>query len=160
QLTLERLRQKLDAGLGSKLIRRYRRLEHTSSNQWEKHAARYTVILLGALLMGTGARIKDGDLQHLRQLTLFANTGLHGPAKKQFLAALDNYQPGTPRNFMEASCYNCGKTCQDTEKALLRCAECTDGFAWFCDEDCHQNLWTTHEPNCCAARRNSRMLDI
>ncbi len=142
---MERLRQKLDAGLGSKILKKYRKLEHTPDNEWEKHEARYKVIILGALLMGTGAKISDDDFQHLRDLTstvdcnetftlAFADTGFRGPGKRQFLAALDNCKPGTPRDFNVASCHGCGKTRQDTATALLKCGRCTIGAGWFCDK--------------------------
>ncbi|KAL2015196.1 hypothetical protein VTK56DRAFT_6072 [Thermocarpiscus australiensis] len=107
--------------------------------------------------MGTGAKIKDDDLQRLRQLasTVQSNetftfpifdTGFRGPGKRQFLAALDNYQPGTPRDFNQPSCHTCGKTRQDTAKALLKCSGCKN--AWFCDRDCQRNLWSIHKHNC------------
>ncbi|KAK4034703.1 hypothetical protein C8A01DRAFT_38863, partial [Parachaetomium inaequale] len=54
--------------------------------------------------MGTGAKIKDHDLQYLRQLSSEAesnesytmplfDTGFRGPGKRQFLVVLDNYRP-------------------------------------------------------------------
>lgn len=140
---LERLRQRLDAGLGDVLIEKYRTLADAPNNASDKHEAQYKFIILGALMMGTGAKIKDDDLQQLRQLAStvqsnetftfpMSDTGFRGPSKRQFLAAVDNYQPGTPRDFNQPSCQACGKTRQDTAKALLRCSGCTT--AWFCDK--------------------------
>ena len=111
---LKSVRQKLDAGLGNKLIDKYR-LAAATGNPWDKHEAKYKVIILGALLMGTGAKISDNDLQHFRQLAsevqcnekftlAFADTGFRGPGKRQFLTALNNYTPGTPRSYNEPSC--------------------------------------------------------
>jgi hypothetical protein len=110
---------------------------------WVKHDRKYKAILLGALIMSTGAKIKDNDIQYLRQLApevksnenfalpLF-DSGFRSPGKRQFLAALDNYKPGTVRNFHEPSCHACGKTNQDMEKPLLRCSGCMT--AWFCNK--------------------------
>lgn len=53
---LESVRQKLDAGLGDKLIGKYRALAAATDNSWNEHEAKYKVIILGALLMGTGAK--------------------------------------------------------------------------------------------------------
>ncbi len=93
-----------------------------------------------------------------------------GPGKRQFLAALDNYQPGTPRSFHEPSCHACGKIHEDTGHALLMCGGCK--VAWFCDkagfltrlrrechgantlvQDCQRSLWSVHKHDC--SRRNT-----
>ncbi|KXH28183.1 hypothetical protein CSAL01_08409 [Colletotrichum salicis] len=69
-------------------------------------------LLKNALMMRAGAKIKADDLQHLRDLVpkvpcqyRFAlpimDFGFRDPGKAQFLAALDNYQSGTPRDFHE-----------------------------------------------------------
>ncbi|KAH6636091.1 hypothetical protein F5144DRAFT_546242 [Chaetomium tenue] len=144
---LESVRQKLDAGLGDKLIGKYRALAAATDNSWNEHEAKYKFVILGALLMGTGAKIRDHDLQHLRQLAsevqcnenfalAFSDTGFRGPGKRQFLAALDNYTPGTPRSYNEPSCHACGKSKQDTGKAPLKCSGCPKG--WFCDKLTHE----------------------
>ncbi len=145
------MRQKLDAGLGSNLISKFRSLadgpNNTASEEWlqlwEKHEAQYRFIILGAMMMGTGAKIEDHDIKHLRRLAdkvpchetftlAFADTGFRGPSKRQFLNALKNYQPGTPRSFNEPSCHTCGKMRQDTGQGLLMCSGCK--VAWFCDK--------------------------
>ncbi|KAB8248731.1 hypothetical protein BDV35DRAFT_378718 [Aspergillus flavus] len=74
--------------------------------------ARYRTIILGALMMRAGARIRAEDLQHLRDLvpqvhctSRFAlplgDDGFRSPGRAQFLAALDHYQAGVPRNYQE-----------------------------------------------------------
>ncbi|KAH6849722.1 hypothetical protein B0I37DRAFT_94940 [Chaetomium sp. MPI-CAGE-AT-0009] len=165
---LERVGQKLDAGLGNKLIDKYRALAVATKNPWEEHEAKYRVIILGALMMGTGAKIGDHNLQHLRQLAsevqcnekftlAFADTGFRGPGKRQFLAALDNYTPGTPRSYNQPSCHACGKSKQDTGKAPLKCSGCPKG--WFCDKDCQRSLWNVHKQSC-GANVNPRVLNV
>ncbi|GKT40406.1 uncharacterized protein ColSpa_00587 [Colletotrichum spaethianum] len=110
------IRNQLDSGLGDKLFDKYRALENEFLGQ-------YRIILVGALMMRAGAKIKKENFQHLRDLvpqidcqhgyTLPINDlGFRGPGKAQFLAALDNYRPGTPRNYEEPSCFHCGKDCQ------------------------------------------------
>lgn len=142
---LVRVRQKLDAGLGDTMVKKYRDSVDLADIEWLKHEAEYKFIILGALMMGAGAKIKHDDLQHLRQfasevrshenftLPLW-DTGFRGPGKRQFLAALENYTPGTARSFNDPSCHACGKTKQDTQKAPLMCAGCSN--AWFCDKVC------------------------
>ncbi|EXF83338.1 hypothetical protein CFIO01_07427 [Colletotrichum fioriniae PJ7] len=99
------IRGRLDSGVGDELFKKYRALEH-------EHQGQYRTIVVGALMMRAGAKIKAEDLQHLRNLVpkipcqyRFAlpivDFGFRDPGKAQFLAALDNYQPGTPRDFHE-----------------------------------------------------------
>lgn len=38
------------------------------SNSWTNHEVEYNVIILGAPLVGTGAKVREHDLQQLRQL--------------------------------------------------------------------------------------------
>jgi hypothetical protein len=104
------VRRKLDSdGRGDKLFDMYRAKENEDSGK-------YRLILVGALMMRAGAMIREADMQYLRQLVPQINCnegyvlpifdeGFRGPGKRQFLAALDHYQPGTPRNFSEPSCY-------------------------------------------------------
>ncbi|KXH52926.1 hypothetical protein CNYM01_08165 [Colletotrichum nymphaeae SA-01] len=91
--------------VGDELFKKYRALEH-------EHQGQYRTIVVGALMMRAGAKIKADDFQHLRDLVpkipcqyRFAmpivDFGFRDPGKAQFLAALDNYQPGTPRDFHE-----------------------------------------------------------
>ncbi|KAF6828141.1 MYND finger domain-containing protein [Colletotrichum musicola] len=69
------------------------------------------------------AALRETDIQYLRHLAeqvdckpgyapAYDDAGFRGPGKAQFLAALYNYQAGTPRNYEEPSCFNCGKDCQ------------------------------------------------
>lgn len=99
------IRGRLDSGVGDELFKKYRALEHEYQGQ-------YRTIVVGALMMRAGAKIKADDFQHLRDLVpkipcqyRFAmpivDFGFRDPGKAQFLAALDNYQPGTPRDFHE-----------------------------------------------------------
>lgn len=70
------------------------------------------IVILAAMVMQTGAKISDENMQHLRELVPricsypgyappFADDGFRDPGKKQFLAALEYYKPGTPRTFCE-----------------------------------------------------------
>jgi hypothetical protein len=129
----ERLRQKFDAGLAANLIDKYRNLARAATDEWAKYDGQYRLIILSALVMGTGAKIADHHLQHLRQLAVtfernhtFDFASAHtAPSKRQFLAALDNYQPGIPRDFTQASCLACGRTLQDTARPLSMCRRCS-----------------------------------
>lgn len=99
-----RLRTILNAGVGDQLFDIFRAKE-------DGPTGKYRVIILGALAMHTGANIRDDDLHHLRILVpqiqyldeyaFFYDSGLRSPGKAQFLAALDHYSPGTPRDFIE-----------------------------------------------------------
>jgi hypothetical protein len=148
---LARVRQNLDAGFGDELLKKYRNLATTATDPWEKHEAKYKYILVGAMIMTTGARIGDHAKQHLRQLAsevqcnetftyAIADTGFRGPGKRQFLVALEHYKPGTPRNFRDLSCHACGKTEVETGKALLKCSKCSNGPGWFCDKVSRQRF--------------------
>lgn len=140
---LETVQQKLDAGLTDRLIWKYRDPAANAKDQWTKHEVEYQLIILGALIMATGVAIEDDDIQHLRQLAsvvpcsetvqlaLF-DMGFRGPGKRQFLVALNNYKPRTPWNFHERSCHACGKTKNETAKALQVCGRCRE--AWFCEK--------------------------
>jgi hypothetical protein len=106
---LAEVRQKLDSGLGEKLFKKYRAKQPEPGDFFD---AKYCLIIIGALLMRSGAKIKDEHLRILRDLVpqihcsnvyalpLF-DEGFRGPGKVQFLAALDHYTPGVPRNFQE-----------------------------------------------------------
>ncbi|KAK1985055.1 hypothetical protein LZ30DRAFT_402207 [Colletotrichum cereale] len=144
------IRNHLDSGLGDKLFDKYRTKENDFLGQ-------YRVVLVGALMMMAGAEIKKEHVQHLRDLvphidchhgyTLpFNDLGFRGPGKAQFLAALDNYQPGTPRNYREPSCFHCGKVRADLGKTLKECGRCRG--AWYCGLDCQKAHWKLHKPFC------------
>lgn len=134
------VRSRLDAddqGVG--LLRSFRALEFK-----DKYEAKYSVILLSALMMLVGARIPPHDLQGLRELVpeihcdhgyalCLHDTGFWDPGRAQFLDALDHYQPGVPRDFVSVpSCFHCGKIKADTGREPLRCAGCQR--AWYCDK--------------------------
>jgi hypothetical protein len=96
---LKGLREKLDAGLGDGLIDRYRNLVTAAKDGWAKDEAKHKAVPLGAIIMGTGAKVRDHDLQYLRQICFEVGSDV-----PQFLTAVDNYKPGTPRNFGSSSC--------------------------------------------------------
>jgi len=71
----------------------------------------YTVVL-AAMVMQSGAKISDDNMQHLRDIVPRIHSspgyawplndeGFRDPGKVQFLAALEYYKPGTPRTFCE-----------------------------------------------------------
>lgn len=103
------IRAKLDGnGTGDALLAEYRAKEGEFQGQ-------YRILLLGALMMRAGARIRADDLQHLRELVpqvtcnegstfVLWDDGFRGPGKRQFLAALDAYKEGVPRDFRAARC--------------------------------------------------------
>lgn len=146
-------REKLDTGLGDQLFTTYRALEHEDQGK-------YRVIIVGALMMRAGARIRQADLDHLRELaegfagrhgyvSPIAEDGFRHVGKVQFLAALDHYEAGTSRDFGEprcvhhldellwnilirvCSCFQCGKIKADIGQAPKKCGKC--GRAWFCN---------------------------
>lgn len=117
-------RELLNNGIGDALFDLFRKKEHEPDGK-------YRVVLVGAIMMRTGATIKDDDFKHLREIVpdipcrdglhplLQASRGRISPlaligvdmdgqdkgfrhaGKVQFLAALDNYKPGVPRSFQE-----------------------------------------------------------
>jgi hypothetical protein len=128
-------REKLDSGLGDQLLAELRSQEASHDNN-------YRLIIAGALMMRAGAKIKPDDLQYIRDLVPRINSnhsyvlpifdhGFRGPGRVQFLAALDNYVPGTPRDFHEPSCFRCGKVEADLNSAPKRCSSCQ--MAWYCN---------------------------
>ncbi|RJE17994.1 hypothetical protein PHISCL_09674, partial [Aspergillus sclerotialis] len=73
---------------------------------------KYRTILLGAMMMRAGTKIRDEDIQHLRGLVPrvhccprfalpISDESFRSPGRAQFLAALDNYRVGVPRRFQE-----------------------------------------------------------
>lgn len=70
---LETTRQKLDTSLTDGLVQKYRDPATAAKDGWTKHEVEYQLIILGALIMATGAKIKNHDIQHLRQLASAAN---------------------------------------------------------------------------------------
>lgn len=101
-------RDKLNAGLCDKLFKEFRSKENTF---WIPDRKMYTVVL-GAMIMQSGAKISDDNMQHLRELVPKIHSspgyalpifdeGFRDPGRAQFLAALEYYKPGTPRTFYE-----------------------------------------------------------
>ncbi|KAI0835615.1 hypothetical protein F5Y06DRAFT_123237 [Hypoxylon sp. FL0890] len=149
-------REKLDADdLGHRLLRHWRGKEGESGGK-------YRVIIAGALLMRAGAKIEELELNHLRELVPYINCnqaftiplfdeGFRAPGKAQFLAALENYKPGIPRNYAEPSCFYCGKVQADIGRALSTCSGCKE--AWYCGRDCQKAHWKQHKVSCTDPRR-------
>lgn len=96
---------KLNAGnTANKLFDEFRAKQH------EPHG-KYRMIIVGTLIIRTGATLRETDIQYLRHLTEqvdckpgYDNAGFRYPGKAQFLAALNSYEVGTPRNFEEPRC--------------------------------------------------------
>ncbi|PSR75492.1 hypothetical protein BD289DRAFT_457177 [Coniella lustricola] len=162
------IREKLDAGLGAQLLALHREYDETEpAIPLFPHNAKYCLIGLSAILMTYGAHITAVDLSYLRQLvpiltctdryTIPTNdSNFRLPGKKQFLAALDHYQPGTMRSFTQPSCHGCGKVNQDIVpegKVLKKCGSCLNKYnaAWFCDVNCQRGYWKTHKRSCGAS---------
>ncbi|KAJ5370427.1 uncharacterized protein N7496_006519 [Penicillium cataractarum] len=103
----------------------------------------YKTIVLGALLMRVGAKINDEDRRLLRGLVSkvvcipgiawpLGDGGFRSPGKAQFLAALDAYEPGKPRDFQELSCFQCGKIESEIGNKPLQFTKCKR--AWYCNK--------------------------
>ena len=147
-ITFATVRQKLDGGLGDKLFQKYRGFEQNDESSFFPDESKYRVIMLGVLTIMVGAKIKAEDLQHLRDLvpTVQCHEGFafpiagdncfRGPGKRQFLAALDHYEAGIPRNFLHSCCHACGKTAVDVGHGLAKCCGCQNyiSAAYFCDK--------------------------
>lgn len=108
ELESKAFRDKLDAGLCDKLFKDFRKEESTF---WFPERKFYTV-LLAVMVMESGAKISDDNMQHLREIvpsmestpvysSPFQEGGFCDPGRAQFLAALEHYKPGTPRAFGE-----------------------------------------------------------
>ncbi|TDZ12796.1 hypothetical protein C8035_v000478 [Colletotrichum spinosum] len=147
---VDRVRKQLNAGLCDRLFYKYRALE----DQWN---GKYRVVVVAALMMRAGAFIKQDNLDHARELANeipgkhgfvwpLAEEGFRYAGKVQFLAALDNYKPGTPRDFNEPSCFHCGKVCVDIGKTPKKCGKCES--AWYCNADCQKAQWKNHKSVC------------
>ncbi|KAJ0109441.1 mynd zinc finger [Diaporthe amygdali] len=124
----------------------------------------YTV-RLAAMLMQSGAKISDDNMQHLREIvpqihsspgyaSPLNDDGFRDPGKVQFLAALEHYKPGTP----PPSCYKCGKIQADIGKKLSVCSRCK--VASYCDHDCQKAHWSAHKPSCFYHRNPPMMLNV
>ncbi|GKT63207.1 MYND finger domain-containing protein [Colletotrichum tofieldiae] len=144
------VRNQLDSDLGEKLFDKY----CAGAKEFQDQ---YRLILVGALMMRAGAKIKEEHFQHLRDLVPkidcrpgFAlptnDLRVRSPGKARFLAALDNYQPGTPRDYEEPSWFYCGKVRADLGKTPKKCGRCER--AWYCGIDCQKAHWKFHKPLC------------
>ncbi|KAJ5513430.1 hypothetical protein N7463_002982 [Penicillium fimorum] len=89
------LRNKLDTdGLGDKLPKRSR------DDGQHRSESGYQTVLLAAIMMQVGATIKPEHLLYLRKATRLIE---FPTTQVQFLACLDLYQAGVPRNFQDDS---------------------------------------------------------
>ncbi|KAH8168694.1 MYND finger domain-containing protein [Sarocladium implicatum] len=151
--------KRLDSGLGDRLM------AYCRARESDKHFPdpKYRTIIAGALMMRAGAKIKPEDIQHLRDLVPqincnfgyalpFCDEGFRHAGKVQFLAALDHYTPGTPRNYQEPSCFTCGKVEADTGATIKKCQGCE--WAWYCSKDCQRKQWKKHKPMCGSPKPN------
>ncbi|KAK7707763.1 hypothetical protein SLS63_013683 [Diaporthe eres] len=144
-------RDKLNAGLCDKLFKDFRSKENTF---WIPDRKMYTVIL-AAMVMESGAKISDDNMQHLREIVPRIHSS---PGRAQFLAAVEHYKPETPRTFCELSCYHCGKIEADLGKKLSRCARCK--VASYCGQDCQKAHWKAHKPSCFDHKNPPMMLNV
>ncbi|KAH8650086.1 hypothetical protein BX600DRAFT_442173 [Xylariales sp. PMI_506] len=103
-------RHRLDAGECDKLFDLYNRQVNECRLGSDLHAAKYRLIVLAALMMQAGANIRAQDLENVRSLVdqvkcqayvgqPISDEGFRGPGKVQFLATVDNYKAGAPRDF-------------------------------------------------------------
>lgn len=121
----------IEPGRCDKLFEHFRALEH-------EYQGEYRVVVVGALMMSVGAKINRDDLEHLKVLankipgrhgfvSPIFDDGFRHPGKVQFLAALDNYQPGTPRDFREPR-YSRRDTLVPRGTSLLTVIFCSAAF--------------------------------
>jgi hypothetical protein len=95
------IRDKLDTdGLGEKLFEICRTEEESF---WDNE---YQTLIFGAIVMRAGAGITP---EHREYLRLIADNIEMAPARAQFLAAVDHYQPGIPRSFQVKRSVSPGK---------------------------------------------------
>lgn len=106
-------REKLDAGLCDKLFKEFRAKEKSVLSWMGLFPdSKMHTVLLAAMVMQSGAKISDDNMQHLRDIVPRIHSspgyawplnddGFRDPGKVQFLAALEYYKPGTPRTFEE-----------------------------------------------------------
>ena len=126
----------IDSGAGDELFERYRSREADNKGTYRQDAGKETIVL-GAMMMRVGAKIKKDDLDHLRRLSNRPDVEMYPEGLAEFKAAVDNYKPGTPRTFGGPSCDNCGKTPLDIGKKLSECRKCKGGWwngGWSCSK--------------------------
>ncbi|KAK7749906.1 hypothetical protein SLS53_000488 [Cytospora paraplurivora] len=131
------IREKLDSGLGAVLFAKYRAREDEAQTDTTDFGGRRKLrsVFLAAMMMRHGAKIGDDYKEHVREVipkiqcsevcvSPLGDEGFRGPGKRQFLAALDHYQAGKPRDSEQPSCHNCGKANADIKaegKVLMKC---------------------------------------
>ncbi|KAK5465504.1 hypothetical protein LTS15_002067 [Exophiala xenobiotica] len=118
----------------------------------------YTVVIFGAVMMGAGAKISPENMTYLRQAAdkteshpghrlPIGDLGFRDPGKAQFLAALNHYRNGEPRDLRGPSCFCCGRINQDLNpRSLMKCGRCKE--AWYCNQECQQANWKNHKLIC------------
>lgn len=105
---LREAREKLDAGLGVRLMQECRHKETGSASFFDP---KYTTVVLAAYMMNCGATISNADRAHLQELLPkipsrsgyalpISDLDFRDPGKVQFQAALDHYVNGEPRSFL------------------------------------------------------------
>ncbi|KAK2596431.1 hypothetical protein N8I77_013321 [Diaporthe amygdali] len=163
-------REKLDSGLCDKLFKEFRAKEKSVLSWMGLFPdSKMHTVLLAAMVMQSGAKISDDNMQHLRDIVPRIHSspgyawplnddGFRDPGKVQFLAALEHYKPGTPRTFEEMSCYYCGKIQADIGKKLSVCARCK--VASYCGHDCQKAHWSAHKPSCFDHKNPPMMLNV
>ncbi|KAK5946083.1 hypothetical protein PMZ80_000222 [Knufia obscura] len=173
---LKEAREKLDAGLGAELMKKCREKEK-GYHELMFEDPRYHTIILGAYMMQVGAKIAPDDRAHLAEIfpkipsragyaMPMGDDGFRDPGKAQFKAALELYVDGQPRNFFDASCYNCGKTNADLDPAKLKtCSRCTQSSksSFYCNQECQKENWKSHKQICkplMQGRGGLRMLNV
>ncbi|KAG8159017.1 hypothetical protein KVR01_011460 [Diaporthe batatas] len=168
----EVIRQKLDSGKGDELFDKCRTARQDFPDIFGD--SQYRPIVLAAIMMEFGATIRQADVAYLRDLVskmqcnehatmALDDMGIRGAGQRQVLAALDHYQAGKPRSFVEPSCHCCGKINADIKaegKTLMKCGGCKNQIAaaWFCDKvrmaggtlllSTRTAQWRRHKPNC------------
>lgn len=104
---IEEARAKLDGGMGDDLFKKYRNVDDHRGMFTDTN---YLVVVLGALMMRAGAKIKPDDFEYLRTIlpNIPSRNGFtlpwfddcfRDPGKVQFAAALEHYKEGIPRDF-------------------------------------------------------------
>jgi len=153
----------IDSGAGDELFKRYRSQE--DNRKFWGACSRHETIVLGAMMMRVGAKIKKEDLAHLRRLLVRSDNEMCPEGIAEFQAAIDNYHPGTPRTFGGPSCDTCGKTELDIDKKLSECRRCMTGYwtgGWSCSKVCvpHTYISFGFLILCCVRRPASKLIAI
>ena len=108
----------------------------------------HDTIILGAMMMRVGAKIREDDIAHMLSLLRRASAKEHlmREGLVQVRGALNNYRAGTPRDFYKDSCDNCGKTSDDDIDEMQDCERCK-GSVWSEGWSCSQVGFLAHPPN-------------